>query len=160
MSLAGCRMAMKVIAYWNWQLKKAEWNYSTIEHEALAVVGSVKEFYPYLYGFQFKLLTDHNPLTSLNELKDVGGRLVRWQLYLQHFNFQYEYKCGASNSNANAFSRIPPAPENSLTTTDEISLANPKECTNQWLRSCCPEATYWMMDCSSWVPSQSEKVFY
>ena len=35
----------KVIAYWSRQLQKAEWNYSTIEWEALAVVTSVKEFY-------------------------------------------------------------------------------------------------------------------
>ena len=34
-----------VISYWSHQLTKAEQNYSTIEHEALAVVGAVKEFY-------------------------------------------------------------------------------------------------------------------
>jgi len=123
----------KVIAYWSRQLQKAERNYSTIEREALAVVSSVKEFYPYLYGFQFKLLTDHNPLTALKGLKDTGGRLARWLLYLQQFNFQFEYKSGASNSNADALSRIPPAPENLLTTVDEISLANPDTLKNAQL---------------------------
>ena len=49
----------KVIAYWSRQLQKPERNYSTIEREALAVVSAVKEFYPYLYGFQFKLLLPH-----------------------------------------------------------------------------------------------------
>lgn len=73
-----------VICYWTHQLTKAERNYSTIEHETLAVVGAVKEFYPYLHGFQFELVTDHNPLTSLKDLKDVGGHLTRWILYLQH----------------------------------------------------------------------------
>ena len=67
-----------VISYWSRQLSKAERNYSTIKREALAVIGAVKEFYPYLYGFKFTLVTDHNPLTSLKDLKDTGGRLARW----------------------------------------------------------------------------------
>ena len=74
----------KVIAYWSRQLTKAERNYSTIEREALVAVGAIKEFYPYLYGFSFKLVTDHNPLTSLKGLKDTrtGGRLAHWLLFL------------------------------------------------------------------------------
>ena len=43
--------------------------YSTVEREALAAVSIIKEFYPYLNGFTFKLITDHNPLTSLQALK-------------------------------------------------------------------------------------------
>ena len=82
----------RVIAYWSRQLHKAERNYSTIEREALAVVGTVKEFYPYLYGFPFKLITDHNPLTSLKGIKDTGGRLTHWLLFLQQFTFTVEYK--------------------------------------------------------------------
>ena len=62
-----------VISYWSRQLTKAERNYSVIEREALAAVSTIKEFYPYVYGFPFKLITDHNPLTSLRSLKDVGG---------------------------------------------------------------------------------------
>ena len=83
-----------VISYWSRQLTKAERNYSTIEREALAVVEAVKEFYPYLYGFHFDLVTDHNPLTSLKDLKDVGGRLTRWMLYLQQFDFTFQHRPG------------------------------------------------------------------
>ena len=64
----------RVIAYWS---RKAERNYSTTEKEALAAMAAIKEFYPYLYGFHFTLVTDHNPLTSLRGLKDIGGRLAR-----------------------------------------------------------------------------------
>ena len=80
-----------VISYWSRQLSKAERNYSTIEREALAVVCAVKEFYPYLYGFQFTLVTDHNPLTSLKDLKDTPAR---WMLYLQQFNFTFQHRSG------------------------------------------------------------------
>jgi len=95
-----------VIAYWSRQLTKPEHNYSTIEREVLAVVGAIREFYPYLYGFQFKLVTDHNPLTSLRNIKDVGGRLTRWMLYLQQFEFTWEHRAGKNHSNADTLSRI------------------------------------------------------
>ena len=65
----------RVIAYWSRQLSKAECNYSTTEWEALAAVDSIKEFYPYLYGFPFTLITDHNPLTFLKGIKDTGEGL-------------------------------------------------------------------------------------
>ena len=96
-----------VICYWSRQLQKAERKYSTIEREALAAVSAFEEFYPYLYGFSFKLITDHNPLTLLKGLKDVGGRLTRWMIFLQQFDFQVEYRSGKNHENADALSRIP-----------------------------------------------------
>ena len=64
------------ISFWNLQFTKAERNYFTIEWEALAVVGEVKEFYAYLYGFKLKLIKDHNPLVSLKDLKGVSRCLA------------------------------------------------------------------------------------
>ena len=88
-----------VISYWSCQLSKAERKCSTIEREALAVVGTVKEFYPYLYGLKFKLITDHNPLVSLKDLKDVGGRLVPMMLYFQQFDYSFEHRPGKNHAN-------------------------------------------------------------
>ena len=96
-----------VICYWSRQFTKAERNYSTVERETLAAISANKEFYPYLYGFQFKLITDHNPLTSLKGLKDPGGRLARWIMYLQHFDFHVEHRAGKNHGNADAMCRIP-----------------------------------------------------
>ena len=97
-----------MIGYWSRQLNKAERNYSTVEREALAVVAAVKEFYPYVYGFHFTLVTDHNPLTSLKGLNDVHGRLTRWITFLQQFDFQFKYRPGGKHGNADALSRRPP----------------------------------------------------
>ena len=94
-----------MICYWSRQLLKAERKYSTIEREALTAVSAVKEFYPYLYGFSFKLITEHNPLTSLKGLNDVGGRLTRWMIFLQQFDFQVEYRPGKNHENADAMCR-------------------------------------------------------
>ena len=97
----------RVIAYYSRQLSKAERNFFMTEREALAVVTAVKEFYPYLFGHNFKLVTDHNLLTTLTKLKDVGGRLSRWIMFLQQFNYEFAYKPGSRHTNADALSRIP-----------------------------------------------------
>ena len=97
----------KVIAYWSRQLTKAERNYSTIEREALAIVKAVKEFYPYLYGHDFILQTDHQPLVHMNNLRDVGGRVTRWSMFLQQFRFTVRHKAGKLNGNADGLSRTP-----------------------------------------------------
>ena len=96
-----------VISYWSRRLDKSERNYSTIEREALAAISALKEFYPYVYGFPCKLVTDHNPLTSLKGLKDTGGHLSRWMLFLQQFDLQIVYKPGKQHTNADALSRTP-----------------------------------------------------
>ena len=70
-------------------------------------VAAIKEFYPYLYGFSFTLITDHNPLTALKGLKDVGGWLARWMIFLQQFQMKIEYKPGKAHTNADALSQRP-----------------------------------------------------
>eukprot|EP00731_Ephydatia_muelleri_P037182 Em0411g3a len=109
----------RVIAYWSRKLQKAERNYSTTEREALAVVASLKEFYPYVYGFPCKLITDHNPLTSLKGIKDVGGRLTRWLLFLQQFKLDFQYKPGRLHTNADTLSRIP-SRDNTVAAIEEL----------------------------------------
>ena len=96
-----------MISYWSRQLSKPERNYSTIEREALVAVAAIKEFYPYLYGFSFTLVTDHNPVTALKGLNDVGGRLARWMMYLQQFQLKIEYKPGKDHNDADELSRRP-----------------------------------------------------
>ena len=97
----------QVVAYWSRQLQKSERNYSVIEREALAAVSAIREFYPYLYGFHFKLITDHNPLVSLKQRTDVGGRLTRWTMFLQQFDFEVQYRPGREHANADTLSRRP-----------------------------------------------------
>ena len=95
------------MAYYSRQLTTAECHYSTTEREALAVISAVKNFYPYLYGRTFTLITDHNPLTTLTKLRDVGGRLSCWILFLQQFDYTMVYKTGSLNTDADALSRVP-----------------------------------------------------
>ena len=88
-------------------MSKAEQNYSTIEHEALAIMIAVNEFYPYLYGHEFVLQTNHQPLVHLNNLRNVGGRITCWSMFLQQFGFTVKHKAGRLNGNADGLSRTP-----------------------------------------------------
>ena len=79
------------IAFASKKLSPPERNYSAIERESLAIVKGIKHFQTYLQGVQFKVQTDHNPLTNLSNLKDSHSRLARWALTLQSYNFTIEH---------------------------------------------------------------------
>ena len=81
--------------------------YNVIEREYLAVVYVVKQFRHYMLGQPVVLSTVHLPLQWLSAQK-MEGRLCRWALALQEFDFEIKYRRGSTNTNADALSRIPP----------------------------------------------------
>ena len=112
-----------VIYYLSRVLKGAELNYTVSEKEALAVVWAVKYLTHYLYGTKFTIITDHSALKWLMSIKEPTGRLMRWAMILQCYDFEIVYRAGACHQNADALSRIPekqndsrsPKPINMLT---------------------------------------------
>ena len=96
-----------VIAYNGRGLNQAEKNYSTTEREALALVEGIKKFQPYLFGRKFTVVTDHSSLRWLMNIKDATGRLARWSLLLQQYDFEIVYRPGKEHGNADSLSRRP-----------------------------------------------------
>ena len=94
-----------VIAYNGRGLNEAEKNYSTTEREALALVEGIKKFQPYLFGRKFTVVTDHSSLRWLMNVKDATGRLARWSLLLQQYDFDIVHRPGKEHSNADSLSR-------------------------------------------------------
>ena len=64
---------------------------------------AVHQFKHYLLGQPFVVYTDHNPLQWLSAQK-MEGKLCRWALQLQEFEFQIQYRKGSHNTNADALS--------------------------------------------------------
>ena len=95
----------RVIAYAGRDLNQAERNYSATERECLALIDGIKRFQPYLYGRKFTIYTDHNALKWLMSIQDPTGRVARWALLIQQFDFDIVQRPGTSNGNADALSR-------------------------------------------------------
>lgn len=93
------------IAYMSHKLNRAQRNYSISELECLAVVMTIKKFRSYIEGQDFKVITDHASLKWLTNQRDLTGRLARWSLKLQGFNFRIEHRRGKDNIVPDVLSR-------------------------------------------------------
>lgn len=111
-----------VVAFASRSLNTAEKKYSATEKECLAIVYGVEKMRPYLEGYHFTVLSDHQSLKWLHNLKNPSGRLARWVMRLQQYDFHVEYRKGALNQVADALSREPvePAPQEECLAIEEV----------------------------------------
>ena len=75
------------IAYCSRTLSAQERNSTVTEKECLEVIYAYKQFWVYLHGYKFIVVTDHASPSWLQNLKEPEGRLARWALKLQPYNF-------------------------------------------------------------------------
>ena len=94
------------VFYVSKKLSERERAYSGIEKECLALVWAVQKFQSYLYGKQFVLETDHEPLVYINKAKCANARMMRWALALQPFNMKVVGIKGSENVGADFLSRV------------------------------------------------------
>ena len=99
---------MRVIAYASRSVSKAESNYPAHKLEFLALKWAVCEkFHEYLYvSKSFEVFTDNNPLTYVLTSAKLDACGQRWVAKLANYNFSIRYRCGVSNTEADALSRI------------------------------------------------------
>ena len=103
-----------VIEYSGRALRRAELNYSVTDKEALAVVEGFRHFHTYLYGNHTTVITDHIALEHIHKNPKITGRVARWNILLQNYDYTVQYKKGKLNTNADAVSRLDnlPSPPN------------------------------------------------
>lgn len=102
------------VAYASRSLAKAERKYTTTELECLAVVWAVEHFRGYLEGYKFTVVTDHASLLWLHRLKEPCGRLGRWCVRLQQYDFEIIHRKGKEHEAPDALSREPLSSEEEL----------------------------------------------
>ena len=93
------------VMYISRKLNAAETRYSTIERECLALFWATKRLHVYLYGTEFILEIDHQPLAFVNRSNINNDRVMRWALQLQMYRYQVRIVKGSANTTADLLSR-------------------------------------------------------
>lgn len=115
----------KVVCYVSRSLTRQERAYSTTERECLAVIWAIEKLRPYLEGTKFTVITDHYSLLWLNKIKDVSGRLTRWSLRLQAWDFDILHRKGRDIVVPDLLSRSVPV-------TDEVNVSICMSSDDKW----------------------------
>ena len=120
------------IAFASRSLSKAERNYAQIDKEAPTTVWGVKKFHNYLFGRDFTLLTDHEPLTSIFQPSKslpavTAARLQRYALFLAGFDYSIRYKNTKLHGNADGLFRLPLHSETTEGELDPVGLFYAKQ---------------------------------
>ena len=124
----------QAIAFGGRALHPDEKKWTITELECLAVIVGMETFKHYLKNNKFTVYTDHKALQWLHKTKDPTGRLGRWVLRIQEFNYEIVHREGKRNQNADAISRIPYSDEQAPTPSstsvaavdhDMVSESNP-----------------------------------
>ena len=114
------------ISFASKSLSASERNWSQIEKEAYAIIFGIKKFHKYLYGSNFRLVTDHRPLTTIFSTSKglpahTVSRLQRWAVFLMSYQYDIEYRSTQKHANCDTLSRLPLM--NEERTADEVSEA-------------------------------------
>ena len=64
------------------------------------------KFHEYLYGAEFQVFTDNNPLTYILSTAKLDATGHRWVAALSNSSFSISYKPGRNNTDTDALSRI------------------------------------------------------
>jgi transposase InsO family protein len=116
---------LRVIAYASRALGQSERNYSAHKLEYLCLKWAVSEkFHDYLYGHNFTVITDNNPLTYVLTSAKLDATGHRWLAALSSYNFSIHYRPGKANVDADTLSRMPSQEVEEITTESVSAICS------------------------------------
>ena len=83
-----------------------EHNYSTTERAGLGMIYNVNKFWHHLLGWKFTFHVYHSALLYLVSKQSLAGKLARWTLLLQEFEFDIIHQTGVQHAVADYLSRL------------------------------------------------------
>nr|XP_054749950.1 uncharacterized protein K02A2.6-like [Lytechinus pictus] len=98
------------VCYASRSLTETEQRYAVIEKEALAATWACERFSEYVLGLHFEVETDHKPLVTLlnsKELAKMPPRLQRFRMRMMRFDAKTLYVPGKQQTSADTLSRAP-----------------------------------------------------
>jgi hypothetical protein len=137
MLLQICRGVEQPICLARKKLSPEARRWSTIDQEAFTTFYAVTSLKHYLFGHPFVIETDHKNLQYIS--KYTEGRVGRWRLALQEYDFIVRHIAGATNTVADGLSRCclvssasPLVSEKAADATDadaavEVLVTDPKQ---------------------------------
>ena len=88
------------------KLSSVECNYNALEREGLAMVYALQKFKHYLLDVHFKMVTHHPTLKYLVNKPVLGGKICRWMLLFQEYDFEIIVKPGRLNAGLDHLSSL------------------------------------------------------
>ena len=94
------------VYYASQMLKAPEKNYTVTKREALGMIFALEKFRHYLLGNKVVFHVDHQALLFLVNKPKLEGRLARWMLLLQEFDYTVVHTPGNQHAVADYLSRL------------------------------------------------------
>ena len=114
----------RVLAYASRGLSKTERHYCAYKLEFLALKWAVSQkFHDYLYGSDFSVYTDNNPLTYILTSAKLDATGHRWMAALANYNFSIHNTPGKKNVIADTLSRMPEGSTEHLVISSDVIKA-------------------------------------
>lgn len=113
----------------------------------MTVLWAIEKLRPYLEAVPFTVVTDHYSLLWLQNLKDLNGRLARWAVRLQQYDFKIVHRKGKDNVVPDMLSRAVPVVDSAIDILEDPTFNSEED---KWYTSLMKKVSEYPLKYSKW----------